>query len=290
MRRSIGGGLALVALVGLLLPPVGAGAHEFWIEPTVFRVGIDGTIVADLKLGKDLKGNTHPYVPAEAVRVAITDGAVTRRPLSRTGDIPAFHEAPARKGLHVLSYHSKERRVTYDDPALFQGFLAREGLDWARAAHRRRGLPPDGFTEVYTRCAKALVQVGEGAAGADKPLGMPLELIAEVNPYALRADASALPVRLRWNGAPIADIQISVFRHDRDDALTVAKVRTDAAGRATIPLGDGGMVLLNAVHMIPWGEKPGDAWHSYWATLSFTVPFSGGADATRRDRPTRPRA
>ncbi len=49
-----------------------------------------------------------------------------------------------------------------------------------------------------------------GADGEDRLVGMPLELLAEENPYVTQK--SSLPVRLFWQGEPISDIQIRIFQ------------------------------------------------------------------------------
>ena len=98
---------------------------------------------------------------------------------------------------------------------------------------------------------------------------MPLELVAKTNPYALPPSAPLLPVTLLWQDEPLADAQITVFRNN--DGLEVTKVRTGPDGGASIPLGGGGHFLLNAIHIIPWDELPDDAWHSYWASMTFEI-------------------
>ncbi len=258
--------LGTLLLLCLTVAPLTAAAHEFWIEPARFRIESGGDIVADLKIGQDFKGDAHPYLPSRTKEAWVVDRDGKRPSRARVGDIPAFKEASGRSGLHILAYHSTPHRLTYTKPGKFERFLENQGLGWALTEHRKRGLKKIGFSEAYSRCAKALVQSGDGG-GTDVVIGMPIELVAKANPYALRA--AALPVTLLWRGEPLANTQITVFREK--DGLEVTKVRTGTNGDATIPLGDGGRFLLNAVHIIPWHEKPKDAWHSYWASLTFEI-------------------
>jgi uncharacterized GH25 family protein len=248
--------------------PVTVGAHEYWIEPAEFRVDAGGDIRADLKVGEDFKGNVNPYIPSFSLGAWVVDSDGLRDASSSMGDIPAFTEAVRAPGLQVLAYYSKPARLTYTEPGKFARFLAGKGLDWALDEHRARGLPETGFVEAFSRCAKAFVQSG-ASGGEDVFIGLPLELVAGANPYTLPAAASAFPVTLLWQGEPLADAQIAVFREN--DGLEVTKVRTDTDGKASIPLGAGGKFLLNAVHIIPWDKKPDDAWHSYWASLTFEI-------------------
>jgi uncharacterized GH25 family protein len=174
----------------------------------------------------------------------------------------------AAKGLQVISYLATAHRLDFDKWEDFVPYVEYEGLGWVAEAHKRRGLPESGFAEEYVRCAKALVQVGEpSAADQDLATGMPLELIASRNPY---ADAGPdLSVTLLWQGKPIGDIQIRVFKDD--GTVTETTTRTDPSGKAVIPLQGGGKFLLNAVYMQEAPPLRDAKWESYWASLTFDI-------------------
>ena len=263
---------ALVCLFCLITAPLSAGAHEFWIQPLQSRVAAGEEIVAHMRLGQDFKGDIYPFVPQRSNGAWVVDADGTRPAGARLGDIPAFTETAGPPGLHILAYHSTASRLSYKEPGKFAAFLEAEGLQWALADHQARGLSETGFDEAFSRCAKALVQSGDGdgdGGGSDTVIGMPIELVADANPYTLPAGATDLPVRLLWQDAPMADAQIKIFR--KNGALEVTTVRTGPDGGALIPLGDGGRFLLSAVQIIPWDELPKDAWHSYWASLTFEI-------------------
>lgn len=259
---------AIVVCALLVMAPLIGGAHEYWIEPAEFRVEPGGPILADLKVGENFEGKVNPYHPNYSFGAWVVDGGELRNASSSTGDIPAFTEVAGGPGLHILAYYSRPARLTYTELGKFARFLAGKGLDWAIEEHRKRGLPETGFVEAFSRCAKALVQAGAGG-GEDAFVGLPLELVAGANPYDLPAGTAALPVTLLWQGEPLVNAQIAIFRDK--DGVEVTKVQTDAEGKASIPLGAGGKFLLNAVHIIPWDKQPDDAWHSYWASLTFEI-------------------
>ena len=147
--------------------------------------------------------------------------------------------------------------------------MATEGIQWVSAAHERRGLPAQGFSEDYQRFAKSLVKVGDGK-GQDRPLGLEFELVLETNPY---TDLDAVIVaQLQWLGRPLPDAQISVFRRHRGK-VSRTNLRTDAGGRISIPHRDApGVYLLNAVHMIePPPNEQGVVWKSLWASTTFEI-------------------
>ena len=123
--------------------------------------------------------------------------------------------------------------------------------------------------EIFSRCAKSLVFSGAAAAAqGDRPLGFTLELVAERNPYQLRADQD-LPVRLTYESRPLAGaLVVAINRLNPADKVSA---RTDADGRVRFRLRHDGMWLIKAVHMVP---APADAhaeWASFWASLTFEM-------------------
>lgn len=245
-----------------------ARAHEFWVEPAAGVVEPGQAIVADLKVGQMLRGESYPYLSDRFTRFAVTVGGATTAAAGNEGDIPALHDIAARPGLNIVAHQTVAFRVTYDDWAVFRKYLADEGLDRFADLHYARGLPETGFAERYIRYAKALVQAGPTIPGdRDAPLGLPFELVAEANPYSLGLDS--LPVSLLWKGVPVAGQQITVFRDD-GGTISRSKVATDSAGQAYIPIGDGGTFLLNSVRLEPVDSAP-VSWQSHWASMTFST-------------------
>lgn len=260
-------------LVASLSLSFSALAHEFWIEPLDFRLERGGSVVANLKVGENMKGDIFPYLPQRFVEFSISGPQGERSVKEPLGAVPAANERALGSGLHILAYHSTPSRVSYESFEKFETFLQEENLEGIVEAHRRRGLPDAGFTEAFTRYAKALVQVGDGA-GQDAAIGMPFELVAETNPYADKVK-NRLTVRLLWQGQGMADTQIKVFRQTEPGEVDVSKVTTDAEGRATVASEEGGIFLLSAVHMVEPSREVAQntraVWQSLWASLTFQV-------------------
>jgi uncharacterized GH25 family protein len=252
-----------------------AQAHEFWIEPQAFRVEAGAGIRADLKTGQDFKGNVFPYLRDRFVAYRLTGRSGTDDVSRYDGASPSLDVAAAQPGLNIVSYHSTADRLIYRDWEKFTAYAEYEGLDDAVAEHRARGLPEVDFSETYIRCAKALIQVGPATEqDRDRPIGMPLELVAQQNPYADEA-GGGLAVQLLWRGTPLGDVQVAIFQdRNGDGANGVSRrvVRTDADGMAVIALDGGGRFLLNAVRLQPADPASGDEWESHWASLTFAVP------------------
>ncbi|CAN0506803.1 unnamed protein product, partial [Phaeothamnion confervicola] len=155
------------------------------------------------------------------------------------GDEPAVTMTFRTPGLVVFAHYSTPDTLVMEWN-LFTHYLRLEGLTGIEQRHKAANKPMTKIKEIYSRCAKLLMSVGPGG-GADRFTGMPLELVAEKNPFAL-APGEPLPVRLLRDGKPLADIQIAAInKAEPDKRLTV---RTDADGRASLDLTSPGPWLL----------------------------------------------
>ena len=263
--------LALLFLSVLGLP--GAKAHEFWIEPQAYEIAPGDPIVARLRNGEKLNGVALPYLPAGYRRFELVEDGASRTVEGRLGDEPALNMPADAEGLVIVALETTDSILSYDDPERFKGFVAHKDLAGALEAHARRGLPEAGFSERYSRHVKALVAVGAGA-GADRPVGLSTEIVAEANPYT--DDLSGgLPLRVLFEGAPRPGVQLELFARGPDGEVTITLHRTDAEGRVTVPVASGHEYFADAVVLLDTGnDRPeaGPVWQSLWAGLSFAVP------------------
>lgn len=256
----------LFALVSLLaIRP--AVAHEFWIEPESFRPAPGAKVPVRLYVGQYFRGNSMPFLTANFERFYYADARGSENFRAVLGDDPAATLAMRAPGRTWIVLRSTYFDLTYDKPGEFESFLAKEGIEHLVPQERRGKLP---VRETYSRCAKALLLAGkpDPASPPDRAFGMPLELIAETDPY-----ASATPefrVRLLYRGAPLAGALVTAF-HKADPGRRL-EARTDATGRAQLPLERKGVWLLNAVHLFPAEKKSGAQWETLWASLTFERP------------------
>ncbi|MCL6282031.1 DUF4198 domain-containing protein [Ruegeria sp. 2012CJ41-6] len=259
--------LALVSACAFALPGL---AHEFWIEPLKFQVETDTELTAQLRVGQKLYGTPQAYFPNRIARFELRYGGNALPYEGRLGDIPALSTQPERDGLVVILHQTAPDTLDYKDWQTFQDFADHKDFPGIREQHLARGLPLDGFHEVYTRFAKSLVAVGTGK-GADTRSGMETEFVALTNPYSdPRADGVA--VQLYYQGQPQPDAQVEIFDRAPDGAVQISLTRTDAHGRAVIPVTSGHSYLLDAVRLRPYDGPEGAVWESLWASLTFAVP------------------
>jgi hypothetical protein len=271
-RRALARALAwLTSVTGsaLLALASAAAAHDFWIEPSSFTPRPGDAVTFQLRVGERFAGEVVPRSDAMIARF-VAAGPDGEQPVRGADGVdPAGIATFTEPGLYVVGYRSRPSAIELD-PAKFATYLESEGLQSIASLRAARGDGERPARERYSRCAKALLAVGpESRRGGDTPLGFTLELIAETNPATL-VPGDSLPLRLTYDGAPIAGVLVSAL-HATTAAPPVA-ARTDAAGRVALPLGASGPWLVKAVHMVavPPGEDA--EWESYWASLTFALP------------------
>jgi hypothetical protein len=198
------------ALIGAILAASPVSAHEFWIEPADFSLEADAKIQADLRVGQDFRGDAFPYIPSRFAAFERHDRLGEADVEGVTGDLPALDLLPRTEGLSVFTYVSAGERIRFRAWDKFQSYLDYEGLDSIPALHDARGLPRDDIREIYTRCAKTLVSVGDATADQDRATGMRLELVAGENPLTL-TPGDKMGFTLMWEGEPLPDTQVALF-------------------------------------------------------------------------------
>jgi len=263
---------ALLCAALLALPALPVQAHEFWIDPVAPQIATDTPLVADIRVGEMFKGGAYSYLEPNFQRFEIVMGDIVTPVTGRAGDSPALNMAPPGKGLAIVVHVTRTYRLTYDSLEKFASFVAHKDADWVMQAHAERGLPDTGFAERYVRYAKSLIAVGDGA-GADRDTGLEIEIVAGANPYT--DDLSAgMPVQVLYQGALRADAQIELFARQKDGEVSVTLHRTDADGRAVLPVAPGSDYLVDSVVLRPLDPSADTdpVWESLWASLTFTVP------------------
>ena len=260
--------LRALLLLSLLLAAAPARAHDFWIEPSSFTPHPHDAVPLRLMVGERFAGDGVLRSDAMIVRFVVLGPAGEIRVQGRDGADPAGLALLGGPGLYVAGYRSKPSPVELE-AGKFEAYLQLEGLDAISSLRAARGQSDKPGRERYARCAKALLAIGpEAAKQKDAPLGFTLELVAEKNPYAL-APGDELPLRLTYDGAPIAGVLVTAFSKEHPGASVAA--RTDKEGRVKLRLASPGIWLAKAVHMIPLPAGEDAEFESFWASLTFAL-------------------
>jgi hypothetical protein len=159
----------------------------------------------------------------------------------------------------------------------FNDYLKQEGLTPALDIRARNRLQEQPGREIYSRRAKALVQVGPATnqpqPWVTRPVGLSLEIVPEVNPYAAGA-GQVLPIHVLSDGHPLAGATVMLNNLDFD-GRPLATVRTDANGRAVFKTPRTGSWQLNVLWTKPLKGNPKADFDTTFSSLTFG--FAPGA-------------
>ena len=244
-------------------------AHDFWIEPSSYQVPAGGKVTIRFRVGEHFRGDPLPLDPQRVV-VFSHFGPKTEAPVKGVPGLdPAGVVTLDEPGLHLIAYRSTSSPVTLD-PQEFEAYLRAEGLERIIEERSRRNERGARGRELYSRCVKSLLRAGSSGeeAGFDRVLGFPVELVAKLNPYGLKA-GDELPVRVLRQGEPLAGALVTAYPHG--EPSRPVRGRSDEDGRVELRLPRPGPWLIKTVHMerIEDGEKAD--WQSWWASLTLEL-------------------
>lgn len=248
-------------------------AHEFWLDPVDFAPKAGARVPVVHRNGVNFLGDSYPYVRAWSKRFAVADQRGERPVKAIEGDDPAAEVHVPNPGLAIVAFQRAPDVVTYTSVSHLLETLDDEGLDDIAARYRAMTVPPATVRESYSRFAKTLLNVGSGG-GADRSMGLAMEIVVETNPYTLAKDA-ALVARVLHGGKPVANAQVKAF--NRGDPQSPRRVRSDPDGRVAFVGLPSGEILLSAVIMQPGNPESRDPkvraeWSSLWASVTFKRP------------------
>lgn len=254
-----------------------AKAHDFWIQPDSFAVAPGGSVKIALLVGHG-RYREVSLIPAQrltAFELRDAAGVHDRRGDLRLGAANAQTVVKLdRPGLNLLSLATDG---TYSElPSLrFNDYIKVEGLTPAIEYRARMGQNDALGREIYSRRAKALIQVGPANAQAQaiavRPLGMSLEIVPERSPYDPNG-AEMLPVRVYFEGRPLPGALVKLNNLEFD-ARPVETRLTDAQGRASFRVPRVGAWQMNVIWTKALKNDPRADFDTTFSSLTFG--FSG---------------
>ncbi|MEK6676253.1 MAG: DUF4198 domain-containing protein [Planctomycetota bacterium] len=256
------------AVVVLVVAPI-AHAHDFWIEPSAFDTKPGEVVKVGLRVGEQFKGEPVKRNPEKLDRFELVTDRGTQPIVGQDGEDPAGVVKIDEPGVAVIGYRSKRSSIELEAEK-FEAYLKVEGLEHILPLRAQRGESTKPGREIYSRCAKALLQVGEGAGtGFDRRLDFTLELVPLRNPKTVKPGQDELPVVLLYQGKPLAGAMVMAMA--QADPAAVSNAKTDSEGKASFKLSKGGVWMIKVIHMVRLPEGGEADWESFWATLTFEI-------------------
>jgi uncharacterized GH25 family protein len=267
----LAGGLAAI---GLAAP---AMAHDFWVEPAAYWTVPRATVDLTLQVGHG-PDRQRSRIPLRRVTRFTAQGPAgsgldLRGGLTLGGGAADGAFRLAAPGGHVLALQTDNRAQSHLPAARYEAYLKEEGLTPAQSWRAQNHEADRDGAEIYSRQAKALVQVGSPGGDQEqvtRPVGLTLEIVPERSPYALPR-AAALPVRVYFEGHPLAGALVKLTDLDHD-AAPLAQHRTDADGRARFDMPGAGRWLLNVVWTKRLPTTSEADFETTFSSLSFGLP------------------
>ena len=265
------------SMLALLLAAASpAGAHEFWLSPSRYRLAAGDTLAVGAEVGTGFRGEAKPYA-ATRVHVLVAAGArrVDLAQLGMNGDLVFARWIAPDAGGQLVGYESDFASIQLP-PSDFDAYLKLEGLDAPLAARAALGNRAGPGRERYARCPKTWI-AGTDAKRAEAVIGLPLEVVALGDPLA----PGPLAVKVLWRGKPLAGALVGAWRQPlgerfapraeaaRDSVAPVARVRTGGDGTARLPVAGDGEWMIATVHMVPSADRDAADWESWWASYTF---------------------
>ena len=182
--------------------------------------------------------------------------------------------AIARPGAYVLVLETDNHAQSHLPAIRFNDYLKVEGLTPALEQRERLHETDRDGSEIYRRLAKSVVQVEPIDVNSQnrvtQPLGLALEIVPDVNPYA-QPPPKSLPVRVIYEGQPLEGALVKLT-HLEDDANPLETHLTDRTGCATFMMPTQGSWLLNVIWTRPLPQSREAEFETMFSSLSFGFP------------------
>ncbi|MFT5503996.1 MAG: hypothetical protein ACI845_000629 [Gammaproteobacteria bacterium] len=258
-------------LLSLLVAKI-ALAHEFWIEPASFRPAMGTELSIRLWVGDAFVGLPYRRNPPHIRDFYLVGPTATKPVIGLPGSDPAGTVQIDAAGLQIVGYRSAQT-ITVLEANRFGAYLKEEEFTQVLRKRALNGQENQPGREAFARYAKSMLLVGgDIGQGYDLALGFELEFIPQVNPYSLRLGDS-LPLRILYRGKPLGNARVVAFNagNPAEQFITYS----DADGRLSFTLHRQGVWLFRSVHIkaAPIIHEKAD-WVSFWASLTFELPFS----------------
>jgi uncharacterized GH25 family protein len=181
------------------------------------------------------------------------------------------HFQLTKQGTYILAMETDNHARSQLPATRFNDYIKVEGLSPALMERARTARMEMEGSEIYSRNAKSIIQVGpsSGATDADigRPAGLPLEIVPLKNPYA-DPRPKILPVRVLYHGQKLPGALVKLTNLELD-AAPIAEHVTDNDGKAQFIMPQNGYWHLNVIWTKPLPSSYGTDFETVFSSLSF---------------------
>lgn len=248
-------------------------AHEFWLMPSKFKLKMGELFDLQLFVGEDFMGDIWANRKKRLLKLSHysnTDKKDLTSIALKSDSLPVPLKFES-EGTHLLTMESKNSFIALEADK-FNDYLKEDGIDNIYELRKKQGQLTQSSKELYRRCAKTLIQVGNKYSDTfKKNTQMPLEIIPLNNPYQMKA-GEAITVKVLFKNQPLGNKMVVAWHKTATQKTTHRKLSTDADGSLKIPLDKAGYWMISTVHMEEVKNNPDANYQSYWGNLTFELP------------------
>jgi uncharacterized GH25 family protein len=254
-------------LASVLLLAGTAVAHDLYIVPSRFRATMGQPVTIGYHSGDAFpESGEVPKRLRDAMLYSAEGTVPLGEPVAEVKRSIGTAAVP-KAGHYIVSVVAGANTIAME-PGEFLDYLKEESLTHVIEARTQSGEAAKAARERYSKYAKSIFLVGAPNDFYKKVIGLPIEIVPEKDPYALKPGES-LPVRVLVRGTPAAGLEIRTVSSGTEGPKIESSGKTGADGRISIPVAPG-PYRLHALHMARVTDGTAD-WESLWATLTFEV-------------------
>jgi uncharacterized GH25 family protein len=209
----------------------------------------------------------------------VANGKVSNPPASAWSDdekktLSTLKYTAGGPGTYVIAVSTKPKILTMS-PEDFIDYLKHDGvIDTLKVFEKENKLKQ--VRERYSKHVRTIVQVGDKKTDDyAKPLGYPVEILLDQNPYDLKF-GNHVSFRVLYQGKPLANQVVRASYegfHGHDDSgghINAHELRTDKDGRASFLLSNKALWYISLIYMQKINDTEAD-YESNWATATFQI-------------------
>ena len=244
-------------------------AHEFWLNPEKFiytrgeKINIRFYVGENFE-GENWKGNNEKIQSLKLYYGGVSDD-LSKNISEQPGD--SIEMTMLDEGTNMVAFNSTNSFIEIDAEK-FNEYLEEDGLGNAINYRNQNHENDSAGRELYQRCAKTLIQVGNVK---DKtfsvPTGMPLDIIPLSNPYSLNNNDS-VSVKIFFRNSPLNNVLVKIW-HRENNKTEKTELVSNENGEIRFPVSVAGNWMISIVKMERLEKDPKAQWQSYWGNLTW---------------------
>lgn len=245
---------------------VQSNAQELWMEPDKFLLKDGDSVTVEFNTSGNFMPNRWDLKLSKISRLSIYQGEKQTSLAANEGKTGHVKLRLSEKGTKMIVMQGVPASIEIEAEE-FNKYLKTYSLDEAYDHRVRTNSLDKPGSEMYDRCTKLLVQVDDKADGTfKKSTGLPLEIIPDSNPYALKM-GDVIRFRVLYEGKPLFGARVFVWNRNNGRTF-VQPVYSRQDGTIEARISDRGTWMISVVKMVP-SKQAGAQWHSYWSSLVF---------------------